>query len=179
MDTRVLDAIARLVLMPEAIDYVIERALALVEARLRERPEVLPRLQAEARKVQREINHLVTAIADGESPPSVMAEIRKREHRLHDLERQIGSYAAAPPDESARARYRKRAMEGIGQLKDLLYSDVGRARQALRKLFRDRDGTLAPLRFYPTEHNGAKTFDFKGNLAAGAVLYNVSAEERT
>lgn len=112
----------------------------------------------------------MTAIADGESPPSVMAEIRKREHRLHDLERQIGSYAAAPPDESARARYRKRAMEGIGQLKDLLYSDVGRARQALRKLFRDRDVSCRRCSFTPWNTMGLRRLIHRGIGGGGGLI---------
>jgi hypothetical protein len=89
MDEAVLAAIKRTVLTPEAVDYVVDRAIELIEDRLREQPEEVGKLEVEIKKVRRELDNFLALVADGVAPATALAEIVKREEPLKHLEGEL------------------------------------------------------------------------------------------
>lgn len=80
IDQPVLDAVERNVLTPDAITYVIDRAVQLYKERQAENPEQPKLLEAELRRVRKELDNYLALIAQGDAPASVLAEITKRGH---------------------------------------------------------------------------------------------------
>ncbi len=75
-------------------------------------------------------------IADGKAPETVLAEVRRREERLEQLEREQQLVSQPLPDLGP-VDIRKLCGERLGRFQDLLLGDVPVARQALRKLLPD------------------------------------------
>ena len=88
LDSAVIEAIRKQVLTPQAIAYATEQAAALVERTLKENPDKARQLEAEANKLQKELERFMRLIADGKAPDTVLAEIKRREQRLTELERE-------------------------------------------------------------------------------------------
>lgn len=179
MDELVLNEIETKLLDDSAREYIIERAVAGFEAALKQAPQELPKLEAELRKVRKELARFLSAIAGGNAPKSIMAEIARRERRIEQLDREIGRYSVPDVSELDLRRARKGAREAGGRFKDLLRGDVPRARQALRKLLRDRDGNFAPLLFVPVVRGGRKTYNVQGAVQVAPLFNNGGTEERT
>lgn len=165
-------------LSDEAREYLIERAVAGYEAALKAAPEELPKLEAEQRRLRKELARLVGAVAEGKAPKSIMAEIARREHRIEQIERELARYRAPSINELDLRRKRKEAREMAGRFQDLLRREVPLARQALRKLLQDEEGNFTPFSFVPIMRDGRKTYEVRGALFAGQ-LYKVGTEERT
>lgn len=179
MDELVLNEIESKFLDDSAREHIIERALTGFEVALKAAPEELPKLEAELRKARKELARFVAAIAGGKAPRSIMAEIAHRERRIEQLEREIGRYSVPDIRELDLRRGRKDAREMAGRFKDLLRGEVPLARQALRKLLRDRDGNFTPLSFVPIMRAGRKTYEVQGTLFAAPLFNNIGTEERT
>jgi hypothetical protein len=90
----------------------------------------------------------VQAIASGQAPQAVLAEISRLEGAIAAAEAELAGLSAALPSELDLRRFRKRAYEVVGRFKDLLLSDIPLARQALRKLLPE------PIQFAPQEGRG-------------------------
>lgn len=178
MDGLVLDEIEAKLLDDTAREYVIDRAVANFEAALKQAPDEQPKLEIELRKVRKELARFLAAIAGGDAPKSIMTEIANRERRIEQLNREIGRYSVPDMTELDLRRARKDAREAAGRFKDLLRGDIAGARQALRKLLRDRDGSFTPLSFIPIMRGERKTYEVRGTLFT-AQLYNDGTEERT
>ena len=164
MDDAVLGAIETQVLNPSALAYVVEKALHLLAERRRTNPDRPRAIEAELKKLQRELANFNRAIAGGIAPKSVLAEIATREIRVEELERERNELGAEEPSELDLRRLRKAAEARIGRFKDLIHEDVPLARQALRKLF------AKPLRFNPVVYNSRKTYRFEGHTQVGALI---------
>jgi len=98
---------------------------------------------------------------EGGAPQAVLAEIKHLEAAISDKVNQLAGITAKPPTELDLRRLKKAAHERIARFKDLLYSDVPLARQALRKLL------LEPITFAP---QGEKGFVISGKLSAGPIF---------
>ncbi len=180
VDAAVICAIERVALTPEAIEAAVDRAIEMVESKLKETPSQVPKLEAELARVRRELDNFLALVAAGAAPASVVAEILKREEKIKSLEAELLRYhVPVQISPEVLRRYMNRVTQDLGRFKDLLYGDVAKARQLLRKLLRDANGRFAPLRFTPVERDGVKGFDFEGQILAGVVFNNVGAEERT
>lgn len=179
MDELVLDEIETKVLDDSAREYIIEKVVADFAAALKRAPDERPKLEAEQRRVRKELERFMRAIAEGKAPKAIMAEIARREQRIEQLEREIGRYSVPEVGELDRRRALKRAREMAGRFKDLMRGDVPRARQALRKLLRDRDGNFAPLSFVPVVRDGRKTYTMRGYCNVTPLFNNGGTEERT
>ncbi len=164
MDTAVLDAIERTVLTPEAVDYVIDKAVKSIEQRQAAGRDHPIRLKRDIRKLRRELENLLRLAANGVHSDSLAAEITKRERQIKILEIELATHAAKTPGEIEIYRLKKTLRERMGKFKDLIYDDVPKARQALRKLLEE------PLRFIPIERDGRNTYAFEGKTRVGALL---------
>ena len=88
MDDAVIAAIEQQVLSPEIIAYAVEGAAAQVADRLRANPDRPRDIEAELKKLQREVANLTRAIAGGRAPKAVVGEIAAREVQIEALEQE-------------------------------------------------------------------------------------------
>ena len=163
LDRAVIESIRQQVLTPQAIAYATEEAAAIVERTLKETPDKGRQLEAEANKLRRELDRFMHLIADGKAPDSVLAEIKRREQRLTELERERRALAHAPAALSP-AEIRKLCGERLARFDALLLGDVPVARQALRKLLPE------PLKISPATADGRRTLSFEGVSVLGPLL---------
>lgn len=180
MDAMVLEGIEARFLTPAAVDFVVDEAMRLYAAMLKRKPDALPQLEAELRREQRELANIMRLIADGNAPKTILAEIADRERRIEALTREIAGYTApAAVGELDLRRSKKEAREMAGRFKDIMMGDTARARQALRKLLRDRDGNFSPLWFDPVSRDGRKTYTVRGLINPLGLVNKTGTEERT
>ena len=165
LDGKVLTAIERSILTPDAVNYVVDKAIKLVEERRRKEPDPTEKLEAQIRRLTRERDNLIALAASGRSPASVLNEIHKREQAIETLK---GELARIPH----RLRYDARELgslkaamrERMTKFQELMHSDVSLARQALRKLL------SGPIKCIPVMRYGKKSYAFKGETRLGALL---------
>ena len=94
-------------------------------------------------------------IGEGKAPETILAEIKRREDRLKELERERDTLQQAMPAHSP-ADIRRMCGERLARFRDLLMGDVPVARQALRKLLPE------PLTVRPAVVEGRRTLRFEG-----------------
>ena len=102
-------------------------------------------------------------IADGQAPESVLAEVRRREERLKELEKEREMVGQPLPDLD-HAEIRKLCGVRLDRFRDLLLGDVPLARQALRKLLPE------PLKVFPAVVEGRRTLRFEGATTLGPLF---------
>lgn len=149
---------------PAWADYTVDRALKLLADRRRQRGDGPERLEAEARRLRKEIDRFLRAIAGGTAPASVIAEVARREARLAEIERERQELSVEAPSELEERRLRKSFREALGRFGDLLRSDVPLARQALRKVIAGR------IEFRPEERDGARGYRLQWSVVPGALM---------
>jgi hypothetical protein len=100
------------------------------------------------KRVRKELENYFNLITQGDAPASVLAEIKKRENRITELEAELAGYESSTPLlELDEKRLKKAMQERMGQFRALLREHVPGARQALRKLMSDA------IRLTPAEDN--------------------------
>ncbi len=165
LDDAVLESVEHSILSPEAITYTVEKALQLLAERRRENPDRPRQIEAELKKLRKELARFVTVIAEGKAPKTLREEIAKREALIEILEKEQAELeVVAVPVEMDTARLRKALIAKMGRFKELVYGDVPVARQALRKLLAE------PIQFTPVTRDGRKTYSFKGITRLGVLL---------
>ncbi len=130
-------------------------------------PDKVRTLKAEQKRVSREKDNLVALAISGSVPKTIKQEIEAREQRLETIKREIDAFSV--PDELNELDERrtwKACQKRMGRFKDLIYSNVPLARQALRKLL------PGPIYFAPMARleDHRKTFRFDFNVDAGPLL---------
>jgi hypothetical protein len=68
LDGKVIGAIERTILTPDAVSRVVERALQLAKERRKQEPDTTNKVEAEIKRLTRERDNLVAACAQ-EKPP--------------------------------------------------------------------------------------------------------------
>lgn len=127
-------------------EKLIMATLAELRERIASRAE-LPNteraeLEKEAKKLRGEIDRLVAALASGVESTTIANVVAQREKRLNEVKARLEVLAVAPSvlDLEVR-RLEKGARKRLGELRDLLETNVAEGRKVLEVLF---DG---PLRF--------------------------------
>ena len=164
MDEPILSAIEGRVLSREAVHYVVDRAAELVLAARRNAPDRVGQIDAELRRLHRELDHLVSAIATGGAPERLVQEIARREARIKELGDEHQALTQARPVPFDVARIRHLALERAGDLRAALGTDVPAARKALQQLL------VGPVQFIPMVRDGRKTYSFRAELTVGPLL---------
>lgn len=180
MDDLVLSEVEGKVLTPEAVDVVVQEAVREYESLMRQKPQQLPLLETELRKIQKELDRFMNLIANGKGTDRLLEEARKRETRVKTLRVEIERYRL--PTRLAELdlhRVRKQARLQAERYRDLVRSDVPVARQVLRKLLRDKRGEFSPLMFIPVMRDGRKTFEVRGSVNTAPLFDKNGTEERT
>ncbi len=145
IDRRVLSAIERTVLTPVAVNYVVDQVVERILAARRTAPDRCKEIDAELKRLRRELDRFVSLIANDKAPERVLDEISGRECRLRELEAELAHLQLAPPTRLQVAGIRELALARAKDLHSTLYADVGRARQALQQLL------VGPITFTPGE----------------------------
>ena len=160
----VLNAIERSLLTPQAIDFVVDKAVALIKERHTRETGLSKQIESDIRKLQRRLNNFLQAIGDGKAPDTVLEEINKLEQLIQTKEVELSDLAVAVPDGASLRRIKQDLYASMGRFKDLMNSDVPRARQALSHLLK------GPIEFLPAQEGGRKTYVLKGETKVGALL---------
>lgn len=145
------------------MSYTVEQMAKRVAQELRRNPHKPRELEAEARALRKELERFMRLIADGKAPDTVLAEVRRREERLEQLEREQQLVSQPLPDLGP-VDIRKLCGERLGRFQDLLLGDVAVARQALRKLLPE------PLKMFPAVVEGRRTLRFEGATTLGPLF---------
>ncbi len=164
VDEAVLGAVQRTALTPEAVDYVLDRALGLIAERQRKQRNLLPQLQEDIRSAQRKLNNFLVLIAEGNAPQAVMDQIRELEQRIEALKFERQSHLAILPGAQDLKVLRKGLHGRLSDLRELVYGNVPKARQALRKLL------VGPVEFAPELEGERKYWRLRGQTTIGPLF---------
>jgi len=170
LDRKVIGAIERTILTPEAVSRVVERALQLAKERRKQEPDTTKKVEAEIKLRTRERDNLVAACAQGRAPESVLFEIHNREHHIARLKDELARSPHRMQVEDGELEKLKQAIIGrMGKFHGLVYADVPLARQALRKLL------AGPIKCTPAVRDGRRDYAIRGeakleNLLPGASV---------
>lgn len=184
LEEQVLAAIETTALMPEAVEYVLDRALVLLREEQHKFPEKRILIEKEIEKIRVERKKLVDLFASGTigwTDEEMEAGIKKRKDRIKELETELASLRSPSGRPSFDERALRKAMRArLGDFRGLLRGDVQEGRQALRELL------TAPIRCRPIMHDDGRTgMSFQGETRLGALLpenkgvYKCGTEERT
>jgi hypothetical protein len=159
-----IEAIERRALKPETIAYTLEKAAEVAERELKKNPDMPKQLEAEARKLCKELERFLQLIGEGKAPDAVMVEIRRREERSKVIERQRAALVEAPPTWSV-AQIQVMCGERLRRFPELLHGVVPVANQAIGKLLAE------PFTFYPvTTSDGTRTLGFNAITTLGPLF---------
>jgi site-specific DNA recombinase len=150
-------------LTPEIIAYTMKEAEKRTAALLRQHPDKPRKLEAEARKLGKELKRFTNLIAEGKALDTVVSAIKQREERLKEIEREQAALLDKLPVLDA-AEIRAKCGERISRFKELLDKDVPVARQALRKLLPQ------PLTISPAMVDDRRTLRFEGVTTLGPLF---------
>lgn len=89
LDGPIVEAIRQSVLSPEAVEYTIEKAVALAQQRQQAEPERPKAVRPEIAQTKVELQNFVALIANGQAPETVLREIAWSEQRLKALEEEL------------------------------------------------------------------------------------------
>lgn len=180
LEGSILQAIEDHVLSPKALDYVLAKTMEIINDRIKQKPQKVPKLKTEIKKIRQELDHFMALIASGKAPSTVLDQISQRETQLSTLEDELHSYEAPIQfDELRLRRLKKNALAKLEEFRYLIRSNVPKARQALRKLFRNADGEFEKIIIKPVWNGDRLCYEYSGDVSLGGVLYQIGAEERT
>ncbi len=132
VENRLLSGLQRSVLRPEAVEYAIEEFERQLKSALVNLSTSLDQLRQRREAIQQEIDRLVTAIATVGYSPALVNALGDREKELAEITSKI--FAAEPDSVSAHiSRVREFVTDRLGNIRQLLYSDVRRAKGELAK----------------------------------------------
>jgi hypothetical protein len=170
LDGKVIGAIERTILTPDAVSRVVERALQLAKERRKQEPDTTKKVEAEIKRLTRERDNLVAACAQGKAPESVLLEIHNREQGIESLKDELARSPHPMQVKDGELEKLKQAIIGrMGRFQELVYADVPLARQALRKLL------AGPIKCTPVVRDGRRGCAIRGeakleNLLPGASV---------
>jgi hypothetical protein len=160
VDERLLCAIERTILTPTAIDYLVNEVVERILAARRSAPDRPQEMEVELQRLRRELDRFVALIANGDAPKRVLEEIAARERREEELKDELTRLQGAQPTKLDIGSIRALALARAKDLRSTLYSDVGRARQALRQLL------VGPIAFKPCDSG----YRLEGQTRVGALF---------
>ncbi len=169
VDAAVLDWVKENVLQEEAIVQALRELRRRLSARMGTLNEDVPRLEAEARRLKKEIAKLADSLLCTKEKPRIIVEkIAEREEKLNELQARIASMRTAPQvlDLEAR-RMEKEARRRIADLRAVMARNPEEAKRVLVALL---DGKLT---FTPTETKEGRRYAISGKVATGALLHRM------
>ncbi len=170
-DEAVLGSIEQDLLQPAVVERALARALELLHEAGGASPAERAQLVTELATVERELQHLGTAIAQTGPVPAFLAQAQERDRRRTALtERLAALETAAQTGARTSAAVHAELRSRLTEWRALLRRQVTQARQILRKLLVGR------LAFTPAPDEQGKCFRFHGQGSLGRVLEGVAGE---
>lgn len=161
-----LDDLTGRILTPEFAEAVIQEAAELVKKELQDNPEKINHLKAEKDKLQNEVSNLVSAIAGGGAPDSIVQAVKDKENRIRVLESQIAKLEGADV-ELDMEKLRPMLEKALGDFREILEENQVKARQGIKKLLAGR------VQFEPVQENGNRYYRLSGRWLFDPILLDV------
>ncbi len=132
LEDRLLSELQRAVLRPDVVDYALQEFERQLTGALSELSGQVGRMRQRREQIQQELRRLIdTAAACGHSTALVEA-INSREQELGDIAQRL--FTSQPDSVSAHvAKIRRFVSERLGNIRELLYGDVQKAKAELAK----------------------------------------------
>jgi site-specific DNA recombinase len=134
LETAIVGAVASLLDSEETATEVANRCNAKLRKRLAEDPNSVERLRAERDKLEKQVERLVSFVADGDSSAAVRTRLKEAEARLTAVSGQILRLEAVRRDAVLFTPHAVR--EKLRELVDVLGAEPGRARGVLQGMFK-------------------------------------------
>jgi ABC-type transporter Mla subunit MlaD len=132
VENRLLLGLQRSVLRPEVIEYAIGEFERQLKGALANLSTSLEQMRQRREAIQQEIDRLVAAFATVGHSPALVNALSDRERELAEITGKI--FAAQPDSVSAHiSRVREFVTDRLGNIRQLLYSDVQKAKGELAK----------------------------------------------
>lgn len=132
VENRLLAGLQRSVLLPDVVDYALQEFERQLEAALSELSNSMDRMRQRREAIQQELDRLIDAIASIGHSPALVKAIGEREQELGEITQRL--FATLPESPSAHiSRIRDFVFERLGNIRQLLYSDVHKAKAELAK----------------------------------------------
>jgi len=170
VDHAVLDHLAGEILQPKRIANIMAEVAQRLRDEAASRPDAHKQKERQKAKLEREVQNLIRATADGHPPPTLLRAIRDRETEIATLERELTATQAATNDDREIERDLALIEHDLAHVRDLLGGSVKQARQILKVFLPDR------LVFTPQE-NGE--YDITGQCNLGGLLRFQNGIRRT
>lgn len=165
-DEAVIEALVGVVLTPDKLAAVAQRAVEMARAERAASPDAEARVKEQLAEVELALQRLTAAIASGGDVPALVEAIRAQESRRKALERRLEELRrpVATFDPALEAKLRAAA----GEWREVLGRQVPVARQIVQKLLAEK------ITFKPEERDGQLGFRFEATgtlerLIAGMV----------
>ncbi|MEW5755295.1 MAG: zinc ribbon domain-containing protein [Pseudomonadota bacterium] len=131
LDEEIIHAITRKVLSPEAVDYVLKKALDIVTDKLRTTPNRRLKLEKQVANERKTLNQLLRLLPESEDDgfAELKQAINERRLQTQSIEQEISDLSVSLPSPLEEAMLGK-----INDMKRLLNSDIPLAQRALKEL---------------------------------------------
>ncbi len=160
VDHAVLDYLANEILQPKRMSFIMAEIAQRLRDEARCHPQALKQKERQKAKLEREVENLIQATADGRPPQILLRAIRDRESEIAVLNRELVASQAAAVDDQELERDLALSEHVLKHIRDLLGGSVQQARQILKVFLPDR------LIFTP--QNGG--YDIKGQCNLGGLV---------
>jgi DNA invertase Pin-like site-specific DNA recombinase len=132
VEKRLLSGLQHSVLQPEVVNYALQEFERQLGASLSEFSTSMERMRQRRDAIQQELDRLICAVASVGHSPALVKAINSREEELNEITRKL--FTSEPDSVSAHmSRIRQFVYERLGNIRELLYTDVPRAKAELAK----------------------------------------------
>lgn len=161
-DQAVLGAIEQKLFIPGVVDLTIEEALALWQPAHDARDQQREALRLEARRLEDEIARLTEAVVRGGDIASLVAALREREARRHEVHARLAAVEVPAPSAGTVRDLEVRLRARLKNWKGVLRRQTPEARPLLGRLLEGR------LTFTP--HPDQRLYTFSGRASLGGLV---------
>ena len=132
LEDRLLSELQQAVLRPEVVDYALQEFERQLAGSLAELSSQVSRMRQRREQIQQELRRLVETVASCGHSATLVEAINSREQELGEITQRL--FAAQPDSVSAHvSKIRRFVSERLGDIRQLLYADVRRAKIELAK----------------------------------------------
>ncbi len=165
VDKVFLEGLQREVLTPAVTRRILELAADRLRREIEAEPSKVEGVKRQLAKIKAEMGRLVTSIADGNAPQSVLNAIREREDRQKVVSQEIARLEAIPAlTDTDLDEAMKEIEQDLASFGDILRESRPKATQALKKVLPER------LSFHVEGDGQERYYRLEGALSFGKVL---------
>ena len=132
LEDRLLSELQRAVIQPDAVDYALQEFERQLAASLSKLSNETSHMRQRSEQIQQELRNLVGTVASCGPSPALVEAINEREQELQAIARRLLTSEAGSVSTQV-TRMRQFVTERLGDIRQLLYADVRRAKAELAK----------------------------------------------